>query len=538
MADALFTINADSSNQGFDATPSQVLTLRLKTLPVSGVQSVRFQVWDATAFDPDLDPIQNPPRKAKDSPNLTLVGSTSGPNVSPVAVDGTVSVTMPASDNHAWLVRCVVNGGASELPDGRVSFDPTLVHERMIVIRDSGTGGRPVIATETTQYEDDGWAPECGRPGANGAPFTPATGAALGFLSRHVYVNAASTMIGQSFAGVLCEAVPTTWTTAAQIPPGNLFDVDIRAGGGGGGGGFLNSSAGGGASPGGGGARYQAMFSRAELVAMLPISIVAGLGGAGGLGHRFIAGVLDRVATAGTTGQPASFGAFSVYGGGPGIAGQTSNRPGGTGGGRTGPGQPAQTGATSAIRGGSPARDAGLPGFGWEGSGSGATASGGTGVVSSQPSAWGGASGGGGDNTVGGDGGSSNHAGCGGGAGGSAFTSSGVNGGAGGAPPTVADQLRGGGGSAGVGSSVLGVPGGAGGNGAAGDKNVSGHGGGGGGGNGANSGGTFTGGAGGAGGFPSGGAGGGGSARNQSLDNAAGNGGKGGDACVIVTAYA
>src|SRR5262245_38315728 len=122
MADALFTINGDTSDQGFDATPSQVLTLRLKTLPVSGVDSVRFQVWDAPAFDPLLDPIRNPPRKAKASPNLTLVGATSGPNVSPVAVDGTVQTTLPGSENHAWIVRCVVNDGKSLRPDGKLVF--------------------------------------------------------------------------------------------------------------------------------------------------------------------------------------------------------------------------------------------------------------------------------------------------------------------------------------------------------------------------------------------------------------------------------
>jgi len=172
MADARFTINDDTSDQGYDAAALDVLILRLKTQPPSGVQSVRFQVWDAAAFDPDEDPVSNPPRKSKGAPDLVLVGTTSGPSVSPASIDGTVTVTLPNAERVGWIVRCVVNGGMGTLPDGRVGFDGTLVHERMIVIRDA-LGARPIIATETTQYETDGWAGEFsvieGPAGATGA---------------------------------------------------------------------------------------------------------------------------------------------------------------------------------------------------------------------------------------------------------------------------------------------------------------------------------------------------------------------------------
>lgn len=158
MADALFTINADSSNQGFDATNAQVLSLRLKTLPVSGVQRVLFQVFDPTGFNPDVDDlVGNPPRSSPGAPTLTLVGATSGQAVSPASVDGIVNVTMPASGSHSWIVRCSVNGGVGTLPDGRTGPRPELIHERMIVIRDAN-GNRAVVATEQTQYSDDGWA--------------------------------------------------------------------------------------------------------------------------------------------------------------------------------------------------------------------------------------------------------------------------------------------------------------------------------------------------------------------------------------------
>jgi hypothetical protein len=98
MTDALFSINADSGDQGFDATPAQVLTLRLKTTPVAGVNSVRFQVWDAALFDRDEDIIRNPPRKAKGSADLVFDnGSSTGTSLSPLAVDGAVTLTMPGT---------------------------------------------------------------------------------------------------------------------------------------------------------------------------------------------------------------------------------------------------------------------------------------------------------------------------------------------------------------------------------------------------------------------------------------------------------
>jgi hypothetical protein len=157
MPDARFTINADSSDQGYDATALEVLTLRLKTLPVSGVSTVLFQVFDPTGFDADLGIGANPPRSSPGAPLLTLVGATSGQAVSPASVDGAVTITMPGTSGHSHIVRCIVNGGMGTLPDGRTGPLPHLVHERMIVVRDDNDL-RAVVATETTQYDDDGWA--------------------------------------------------------------------------------------------------------------------------------------------------------------------------------------------------------------------------------------------------------------------------------------------------------------------------------------------------------------------------------------------
>jgi hypothetical protein len=157
MPTALFTINADSSDQGYDAEAEDVLTLRLKQLPPAGVATVLFQVFRAGGFDPDLGIAANPPRSSPGAPQLTLAGATSGQAVSPVAVDGAVTVTLPSEAGHSWIVRCVVNGGMGTLPDGRTGAVAGLVHERMIAVRD-GNGCRAVVPTETTQYDDDGWA--------------------------------------------------------------------------------------------------------------------------------------------------------------------------------------------------------------------------------------------------------------------------------------------------------------------------------------------------------------------------------------------
>jgi hypothetical protein len=156
MTDALFSINDDDSDQGFDALVLDALALRLKTVPVAGVNSVVFQVFSPDTFDSELGIGRNPPRQSRGAEVLVLVGATTGQSVSPASVDASVLITMPESVG-AWIVRCIVNGGMGILADGRTGVRSDFVHERMIVIRDS-LNNRPIVASETTQYDDDGWA--------------------------------------------------------------------------------------------------------------------------------------------------------------------------------------------------------------------------------------------------------------------------------------------------------------------------------------------------------------------------------------------
>ena len=155
MASPLFDINADGADRGYEATASESLSLTLRS--TTDVNSVAFQVYSAAGFDADLGIAANPPRASKGAPELTLVGATSGQTVSPATVDGAVTVAMPSSGVHSWIVRCVVNNGVRTLPNGETVADPSLIHERGIFIP-TGLGTRKVVCTEVAQFEVDGWA--------------------------------------------------------------------------------------------------------------------------------------------------------------------------------------------------------------------------------------------------------------------------------------------------------------------------------------------------------------------------------------------
>lgn len=157
MPSPLFDINADGGDRGYSATNSEVLTIGLRASPPVGVNSVAFQVFDADGFDPDLGIAANPPRASKGAPELTIVGATNGQTVSPATVDGTVQITLPSSGVHSWILRCVVNGGVRQLPNGTAVADPTLIHERGIYIP-TGLSTRKIVCTEVAQFEVDGWA--------------------------------------------------------------------------------------------------------------------------------------------------------------------------------------------------------------------------------------------------------------------------------------------------------------------------------------------------------------------------------------------
>jgi hypothetical protein len=186
VANALFDINADGEDRGFEAAQSQVLTLRLRTPVDPSITTVLFQVWNPAGADPELGIAANPPRASSGAPTLTIVGATSGQAVSPTTVSGTVSITLPASSGHSYIVRCVVNGGWRALPGGGVALEPTFIHERGVFIP-TGFGLRKVVSTEVNQFAVEGWADAVNDMIAiGGAPAESFLPSGLGAVARQI----------------------------------------------------------------------------------------------------------------------------------------------------------------------------------------------------------------------------------------------------------------------------------------------------------------------------------------------------------------
>lgn len=618
MSLADFSINGDLTSQGFDGTIGQVLTFALRTAPVNGIRTWQLQVFSASTFNSSAKIAQNPPRASKSAPTLTLVGATSGQAVSPATLSGTITTTLPGTKLHAWIIRSVVNGGV----DANGQPSPALIRERIVTIRDA-FGNRPPVPTETTQYEDTGWAGTIrdflsslssvsavssvfgrtgvitaasgdytstqvtnasaisgstvtaalnnlpssvfGRTGAvvavsgdytssqvtnlssvSGLTTTNAletlsnqvtglagTGSGNGYLSRHVYVNAASTKIGTTFAGVTVQAV-VTYSVAADVPAGNILNVELAGSGGGGSGGNRGTGDGFSGTGGGGGARRSLWFPRSEVIAALPVVISAALGGNAGVGATTVNLVTTVTCTAGSDGGAAAFGSFTAGGGSGGQIGTAAHA--GSGGGIAN--APTPTNVSTALPGGAPSVTIGLPGVFLDGAGTVANGTTSPGL----PSVYGGASGGqvasGSENSA--AGGRSVYGGGGGGSGRACDNTVGAGAvGADGGGRWTTVTSTGGGGTGGPGTNGAGPPSAAS-PGNDGNATVNGDGGGGGGSNDGNTSPSMTAGAGGAGGFPGGGGGGGGATRTllfSARTFVGGNGGKGGDAMVMVTAF-
>jgi hypothetical protein len=373
-----------------------------------------------------------------------------------------------------------------------------------------------------------------------------ATAAEPGYVSRHVYVNAASAAIGTTYAGVMVEAL-VTFTTAAQLPPGNRFTIDVFPPGGSASGGravsgaTLNCQGGAG---GGGAAHNQATIARADIIARLPITMTIPLGPAGGAAVVDASGVGTYPASnPGAAGGQCSFGSLltSFGGGGGGFAqgNPTGNVPAGGAGGGVQSAGGGSGGTTAPVQGGNPTTLFVL-GVGNPNSGYGGADCLGTASAAGLKSAWGGASGGSGrtNDGTGGIGGDTTY-GCAGG--GSAatrntLTATPFGGSAGGCSNFPANSTRAAGGTGADGTTsalaTAGAPGATGvypfggnGGGAGGDARAS------------NANSVATGGAGGAGGFPGGGGGGGGLAIVGTGTATSGPGGKGGDACIVLTGW-
>lgn len=365
-----------------------------------------------------------------------------------------------------------------------------------------------------------------------------------GYVSRHVYVNPASTRVGTTYAGVVVEAAPAAWTDPSHIPPGNIFEV-VTVGCGGSG---ASSTAGHGVSdtssdaPGGGGAFQKVEYTRADLIAALPIPFTVPLGPVGGAPTSTNALNTIVSGNVGIAGSQCDFGSLQFSGGGGGggattqigVGGHTSV--GGAGGGCLGNGTSGGI-VASATLGGAPVLAAGVTNTGYGGAGASSTQ-----AAAGTASVWGGSSGGTGRASGaadGAEGGTALYGAAGGGVGGTTRLT-GVEARAGGRGGRSGGTL---GGAGGLGATGTGAQ-----NGAPGQPGLDGnatHGGSGGGGGGgartttATS--SATGGDGGEGGFPGGGGGSGGSGAVQ--DGGApstgfgisGRGGPGGDAMIMVT---
>ncbi len=162
----------------------------------------------------------------------------------------------------------------------------------------------------------------------------PATGNADGFLSRHVYADAASTRVGTTHLGVTVAAAPN-WTTAAHIPPGDLFRFILYPPGvGGNGGGRADNAANAvvGGGTGGGGPRKERWMSRRQVIDALPILWTLPVGGTAGAGTTGVGG--NPGSRGGAPSGPSSIGGLMIcYPGGRGAPTALVTRQGGGGGG-------------------------------------------------------------------------------------------------------------------------------------------------------------------------------------------------------------
>jgi len=193
VVSALFDINDDGQDHGYQATNGE--TFRLKLRQPLGVKSVFFQVY-REGSDPSLGIAANPPRASSGAPLITLEGSTSGGTAAPSSPAGEVTGEAPDTGAHSYILRCVVDRGQRTLASGRVVQDPSLVHERGLYIA-AGEGLRKIVATETNQFGVEGWADPLNALIANGATsgsfLAPGSGAVArsvaSRLSDDIYVT-------------------------------------------------------------------------------------------------------------------------------------------------------------------------------------------------------------------------------------------------------------------------------------------------------------------------------------------------------------
>lgn len=129
-----FRISASpSTDHGYDATNGEVLELQIEASPALDINKVVFTISQDT----------------KNAP-ATVFSPVSGQAATPT---GIVTLTMPASGAHSYMIRCVGNSGA-DLSGKQI---PEWTRERIVVIR-SAASLRKILPAEIVEYDPiRGW---------------------------------------------------------------------------------------------------------------------------------------------------------------------------------------------------------------------------------------------------------------------------------------------------------------------------------------------------------------------------------------------
>lgn len=156
---AKFDVDGDGGDYGYELTPGVPARLKLRLDPAQGVQRVLFQVYDPDAFDASQGIGANPPRSSNGAPTVVLDNEDGDTGQAVNAATPTSEVAFPAQTGvHSWITRCIVNGGYRVSANGVAIPDPNLVYERLLYLPASIAGVRKIIATESTQGGQEGWA--------------------------------------------------------------------------------------------------------------------------------------------------------------------------------------------------------------------------------------------------------------------------------------------------------------------------------------------------------------------------------------------
>lgn len=138
MATADFKINSSvQADRGYVATTSEAITLTLENAPSADVYAVVYSVEASS----------------KDAPALTL----SPVDGVPTTPGGNVTLTMPGSGFHSYLIQCKVNNGKRRGERGEI-VDADFTKKRIIAIRSATANVRKTVPGERTEFNENGWS--------------------------------------------------------------------------------------------------------------------------------------------------------------------------------------------------------------------------------------------------------------------------------------------------------------------------------------------------------------------------------------------